>query len=148
VIRRLLLISLLCVCNLPALWAQDTYPLLLAGNSQARWNFTLQRGSLSLTGLCIVHQNEDGLVGAVVNEFGMKAFDFTCRNGKLRVANVFPQMNHWYIRRLLRSDLRILAADKQIKLGRKRVLSISLPDSLTLTNLKYNISYHFERLNE
>jgi len=103
---------------------------------------------LSLTGICLVRQTEEGLAGSVVNEFGIRAFDFTCRNDKVRVMNVLPQMNRWYIRRLLRADLRLLAAGKAIEPGRRRQLACYQPDSLLLSNLKYHINYRFERIKE
>ena len=145
--RVLVLISILCALAWQGAAAQD-YPLLLAGSDHARWNFTLERGTLSLTGICLVRQTEEGLAGSVVNEFGIRAFDFTCRHDKVRIMNVLPQMNRWYIRRLLRADLRILAASKVIDPGRRRQLACHQPDSLLLSNLKYHINYRFERIKE
>jgi len=146
--RLLVLISIFCALALPNATAQTDYPLLLAGSDHARWNFTLERGTLSLTGICLVRQTDEGLVGSVVNEFGIRAFDFTCCGDKVRVMNVLPQMNKWYIRRLLRADLRLLAADKAVEPGKRRQLSSYLPDSLLLNNLKYHINYRFERIKE
>lgn len=146
--RLLVLISIFCALVSQSATAQTDYPLLLAGSDHARWNFTLERGTLSLTGICLVRQTEEGLAGSVVNEFGIRAFDFTCRHDKVRVMNVLPQMNRWYIRRLLRADLRLLAASKAITPGRRRQLTTYLPDSLLLSNLKYHINYRFERIKE
>lgn len=141
------MISILCALAWQGAAAQD-YPLLLAGSDHARWNFTLERGTLSLTGICLVRQTEDGLAGSVVNEFGIRAFDFTCRHDKVRVMNVLPQMNRWYIRRLLRADLRILASAKAVEPSKRHQLYSYLPDSLLLNNLKYHINYRFERIKE
>ena len=128
-----------------AVSAQTSYPLLLAGEERASWNFSLERGTTTVTGICMARQTEDGLVGSVVNEFGIHFFDFVCQNNRVKVRNVFAPMNKWYIRRVLRSDLRLLAADKATKLGRRQ-LNISLPDSLSLRNNKHGITYRFERL--
>lgn len=100
---------------------------------------------MTITGICLARQTDDGLVGSVVNEFGIHFFDFTCQNNRVKVSNVFPAMNKWYIRRVLRSDLRLLSADTGLKPGRRQ-LSIRLPDSLSLKNKKYGITYSFERL--
>ncbi len=103
---------------------------------------------MAVTGICLVRQTEQGLVGSVVNEFGIHFFDFTCQGNRVTVSNVFAAMNKWYIRRVLRNDLRLLAASSLLSAGRHRQLQIYQPDSLTLSNNKYNLTYHFERLQQ
>lgn len=102
---------------------------------------------MTATGICIVGKTPSGVVGTVVNEFGIQMFDFTAEGDKVKVSNVFPQMNKWYIRRVLRNDLRVLVADQPVKLG-KRVLQVNLPDSISLLDKKYRITYRFERLTQ
>lgn len=126
--------------------AQNVHPFLLSGNERAQWNMTLQRGTMVLTAICIARQTDEGMVGTVVNEFGLRAFDFSCKKNKVKVFNVMPMMNKWYIRKVLRADLKVLAADCDVKLGRKRKLDLHLPDSMTLHDNRYGISYHFEKL--
>ncbi|MCR4995279.1 MAG: hypothetical protein K6A32_07915 [Bacteroidales bacterium] len=146
--RHLLWISLcLCLCS-PIVRAQVTYPLLLSGEERATWNFTLERGTMVITGICLARQTEQGLVGSVVNEFGIHFFDFTCTDDRVKVSNVFSAMDKWYIRRVLKKDLRLLAASKAYKTGRRRSLSLALPDSMSLQNNKYGITYRFERLQQ
>lgn len=145
--RHLLWISLLlCFCRLSA--NAQSYPLLLDGEERATWNFTLERGTMTITGICMARQTEQGLVGAVVNEFGIHFFDFTCQDKRVKVSNVFPAMNKWYIRRVLRSDLKLLAANKQLSSGRRRQLLVNQPDSITLINNRHRITYRFERLQQ
>lgn len=146
--RLLLLISLYCAIGPYSSYAQDAYPLLLAGGESARWNISLEHGKMTLTGICLVRQTEHGLVGSVINEFGFRAFDFTYQRGKMKILNVMTKMNRWYIRRLLRTDLRILAADSPVDIGRKRTLETHLPDSMTLCNHRHNVCYRFERIKD
>lgn len=141
----LIWISLLLLLTVFPVSAQNSYPLLLSGEERTSWNFTLERGSMMITGICMARQTEDGVKGAVVNEFGVHFFDFVCRNNKVKVSNVFPHMNKWYIRRVLRNDLRLLTANSALKPGR-RLLTANQPDSLSLHNKKYGITYRFERL--
>jgi len=103
---------------------------------------------MTITGICLTRQTAQGLVGSVVNEFGIHFFDFTCTNDRVKVSNVFAAMDKWYIRRVLKSDLRLLAASKARKTGRRRTLNLGLPDSLSLHNKKYGITYRFERLQQ
>ena len=59
-----------------------------------------------VTGICVIESGQGGsLVGSVVNEFGVKAFDFIYDKGKTKVLNVIKPLNKWYIRRVLRRDL-------------------------------------------
>lgn len=145
--RHLLWISLLlCLCRVSV--QAQSYPLLLNGEERASWNFTLERGTMTVTGICLTRQTEQGLVGSVVNEFAIHFFDFTCRNNRVKVSNVFPAMNKWYIRRVLRSDLKLLTANTPQSIGRRRQLMVNQPDSITLINHKRHLTYRFERLQQ
>lgn len=93
----------------------------------------------------MARQTESGIVGSVVNEFGIHYFDFTSVNNRVKVSNVFPAMDKWYIRRMLRNDLRLLTADLALKPGRRQ-LTICQPDSIMLHNDKHHITYGFERM--
>lgn len=117
-----------------------------SGVGRATWNFTLQRKGMTLTGICLVRRTEQGVVGSVVNEFGVHYFDFTCKSSHVKLSNVFPAMDKWYIRRVLRRDLLLLTADHPVPTGRRRQLDLHLPDSLSLHNTKYDITYKFESL--
>lgn len=127
--------------------AQTSYPLLLDGQERAVWAFTLDRRELTMTGICIVRQGAEGVAGTVVNEFGVKAFDFTVRKGRLKLRNMAQPINRWYIRRTLRSDLRCLVAPQPRSVGRRRTLTLSLPDSIVLLNKRFDITYRFQRIN-
>ena len=62
-----------------------------------------------VTGVCVIEYGQDScLVGSVVNEFGVKAFDFMYDKGKTKVLNVIKPLNKWYICRVLRRDLKII----------------------------------------
>lgn len=127
---------------------QSRYPLLLDGQQRAAWNFTIQHGTAALTGICVVRQLEASLVGSVVNEFGVKVFDFTVENGRIRLANVIHPMNRWYIRRVIRSDLSFLTASKAKPVGRRRTLFSAQPDSIILVNQRRGITYCFLRMRD
>ena len=89
------LISLLLLLWLQPCRAQREYYLLMQVKGQ------------ELTSICVIDTVSDGnLVGTVINEFGAKAFDFTYTNGKVKVLNVVAFLDKWYIRRVLRRDLK------------------------------------------
>lgn len=61
-----------------------------------------------LSGVCILKTMEDGkVVGCLFNEFGISALEFTYRPGdkKVKLINVIPMMNKWYVKRIIRRDL-------------------------------------------
>jgi len=140
----LLLISvLLFFCQLPC-HAEEA-----AGDSivSHEYMFLMQARGHELTGICIVNFSERGdLTGAVVNEFGMKAFDFTINNGKTKVLNVIKPLDKWYIRKVLRGDLGF--AFQHIRQGqdltvKKRTISFDEKGDIHVENKKYKIRYTF-----
>lgn len=59
----------------------------------------------NISALCIMEiAQEDNIIGTVVNEMGMKVFDFTLQRGKIKILNVIAPLNKWYIRKKLRKD--------------------------------------------
>ena len=98
---RLLFVNLLLLCCLVSCFAQDTI--------SRDYNLFMQIRGRELTALCVMELKADSsIVGTVVNEFGMKAFDFSFVNGKAKVFNVIAFLDKWYIRKILRRDLRQL----------------------------------------
>ena len=64
-----------------------------------------------VTGLCLmVTSDKHETIGSVINEFGLKAFDFIYnkQRNKLKLENVTPALDKWYIRRVLRHDMRYI----------------------------------------
>lgn len=109
------------------------------------------RGKQQITGICVISESEGGsIIGTIVNEFGMKAFDFTFNGKKAKLQNVFPPINKWYIRKVLRKDIAFLLAHiktKEDATDGKRQITFSSDGAITLTN-KYHITYTFNALND
>lgn len=142
------IIKFLCWINL--LFFVDNLsaqPLFPQGTEKVKWNLTLTRGKMTFTGICVVKQTEEGMVGSVVNEFGIHAFDMIGKRGRLKIKHMMPLMDKWYIQKILQNDLRILTFANETDLGKKRVLEIS-DSHILLENKKYNIKYLFERIKQ
>ena len=72
---------------------------------RSEYSVLMKVGKRELTGICIVETGEDGaMTGTLMNEFGVKAFDFTRQEGKTRIINVMGPLDKWYVRRRLRKD--------------------------------------------
>lgn len=141
--RCLLTVSMLL--TVAAVYAGD-WLVSLGGRRQ----FTVEivaRGT-QLTGLCMVRTDADGSSrGTMVNEFGIHALDFTLTadRRRLRLHNVMPWMDCWYIRRVVRRDLqRLFAATAAGSQGRHRRLALEADGTVILENEKYNLKYSFK----
>lgn len=108
-------------------------------------------GKQQITGICVISESEDGnIIGTIVNEFGMKAFDFTFNGKKAKLQNVFPPINKWYIRKVLRKDIAFLLSHiktRECVVEDKRRITFATDGVIMLTN-KYNITYTFNPLND
>ena len=127
-LRKLLLILSL-VCLVTAVHA--------AG--RMRYNVQIDFKKAYISGICIMQHDDDTVKASIVNEFGVSALDFTydTQRQKVKIVNLMPKMNHWYIRRVLKRDL-------------KQVMPqlLQKQDVTTYTNDKYNIRYTFTPANE
>ena len=107
----------------------------------------MQARGHEFTGLCIISQEADStIVGTIVSELGVKAFDFTYTNKKAKVLNVIAPLNKWYIRKVLRGDLAFILsnisegknADKK-----KRHMRFMPNGDISVSNDRYKIYYTF-----
>lgn len=100
-----------------------------------------------ITSICMMNVEDDGsIVGTVVNEMGVKAFDFTYANGKAKVINVLGPLNKWYIRMVLRKDFGFILSNidrHQDVVYKKRSMTFTPDGDIVVKNDKYNIRYTF-----
>lgn len=113
-----------------------TWLSLVSVSAQGRrWSVELSFKKAGITGLCIIDTIDQQPRGTILNEFGLKMVDFVCMpNGKVKLHNLVPMLNKWYVRRVLRADL------QQI------VPQLVKQDSLTFENKKRHITYRFKPL--
>jgi len=61
-----------------------------------------------ITGICIVKQVNGEWKGAVINEFGLKVFDFASTHRNCELLNVIPFLNKRYIKKTIAADLQFI----------------------------------------
>ena len=61
-----------------------------------------------ITGICILKQINGEWKGTVINEFGLKAFDFVSTPEKCELINVLPFIDKWYIKKVIASDIQFI----------------------------------------
>ena len=90
-------------------------------------------------------------MGTLVNEMGVKAFDFTYANGKSKVLNVIAPLDKWYIRKVLRGDLTFILSNinkRQDADHKKRHLRLMPNGDISVSNDRFKIKYTFTPTHE
>lgn len=108
------------------------------------------RGS-GVSGISILKLKEENmLVGALINEFGIKAMDFTYnrKKGKAKLVNVISFLDKWYIRKVVQADLAFMLKTTESTTTKHRVLTVEDDGAIDLQNKKYNINYHLIPITE
>ena len=111
--------------------AQTMYPF--HEGDKTRYAAIIETPKAYLSGICVLYHDENGEIrGSFFNEFGISALDFSYieNKDKVKLHHVIKMMNKWYIKRVLRRDLRELI--HQLKLGNG-----------SYRNARYHLNYLF-----
>lgn len=76
---------------------------------KAKYAAMIETPKAYLSGVCIMYHDNDGEIkGSIFNEFGISALDFSYseKKDKVKLHHVFKMMNKWYIKKVLRHDIR------------------------------------------
>ena len=131
IVYSLLISIVLLLAPMMGTHAQTMYPSNVG--DKARYAAIIETPKAYLSGICILYHDENGdIKGSFFNEFGISAIDFTyiAKKDKVKLHHVIKMMNKWYIRRVLRHDLREVL--QQLKNGNG-----------SYTNSKYHLTYQF-----
>lgn len=129
-------VAAMCLTTLPVSAQQaQLYPDSIGHRVKCNAAIEMKKGYLS--GVCML-VNDGGVVrGSIFNEFGISAIDFTYypEKDKVKLGEVIRMLNRWYIRKVLKKDLRLLINNLRQGIGIYR-------------DEKYNIEYKFTPLND
>ncbi|MCM1449311.1 MAG: hypothetical protein NC082_03135 [Clostridiales bacterium] len=121
-----------------------------AMTSRFTLDISMSKGHLS--GILIAKNQEDTIIGTMVNEFGVTALSFVYekKSHRIKLHDVIGFLNKWYIKRVLRSDIKYCL---HILYGtpakEKRYYIVSRNDNeIILTNTKRQITYTFSPIQE
>lgn len=97
---------LLLVCL--AASAQTAFPQ--TEGERVKYNAVVEMPKGYLSGVCVLLREGNEVRGCFFNEFGISAIDFTYRldKDKVKLHNVIAMLNKWYVKRVLKKDLREL----------------------------------------
>lgn len=120
----------------------DTLLFPFTTSSAGRYNVAITFGSVSLSGICVVKRQEGRIAGSVVNEFGIRAFDFTMAPDRRRIKllNITTPLDRCLVRKAIRTDLRKLftatSADDYVTLDGETVVMRLRSRSYAFTKMK------------
>ena len=102
---------------------------------RARYSVQIDVKKAYISGICGMLFDEGKLKASVVNEFGFSAMDFEydTQKDKVKIINIVKKLDHWYIKRVLKRDLRILIHNLRQGIYKHE-------------NTKYEITYNFQPL--
>lgn len=155
--RFLLLISILfaSMANLFASASeQELIPpdtLFRFENSErVEYNFSLQFKNNTFTGVCVMKLMGQEIRGSIMNEFGVKAFDFVydTNSRSIDLRNVIGFMNRLLVKRTLKADWKYLLSFSTItKADKKRSIVVTERGEIIFKNKKRGIVYKLSPLN-
>lgn len=127
-----LLLFLLC---LETAKAQSLYPENEGDKVRSSAMIEMPNGYVS--GVCVMYNDGTDVKASIFNEFGISAIDFVYYplKDKVKLVSVIKMLDKWYIRKLLKSDLRKVVHRLRQGEGEYR-------------NEKYKIDYKFSPLKD
>lgn len=151
--RCLLLISIL-LCTGYQMQANDCpYVMPIDNEQMAQYRVHLQFRDASFDGICVVKVIDNEIKGIIVNDFGVRAFGFTVslNRKKVKLHDVMPMINHWYVKRVIKQDLKVLfnatTCDESKQKKNSTYLIADKEGQIKLINSKRKIEYIFVKDN-
>lgn len=145
--RYLLFVSLLLTAAIGAA-AHGDYVIDVPDSGRVEYRFDMTARGAGISGIAIVKNVNDSIKGVLVNEFGIKALAFAVSRDRQQVSlsQLMPMIDKWYVRRVLKSDIKYLFNATAATVGTKSgnyELVMTGDRALSLTNVKYKITYTF-----
>lgn len=113
---------------------------------------TIDTGKATISGILVTRENENTILGSIINEFGISALDFCYdkKKKKMKLTHVVSFLNKWYIKRVLSNDLKFcLHILHSTPFNKKHNYSIERTvDSTKVCNNKRRITYTFTPFKE
>ncbi len=149
------LISLLLLFQLPCQAQEETVltdsvgvDTVVTDTAEIRqYNLLLEAGPHQISGICVMKMTSPTeVIGTVINEFGLTAFDFKYNGKKARLSNLPPFLDKWYIRKVLQADMSFFFSNlpKQKNVRKiSRLMTFSPDGEIHMTNIRFKIKYTF-----
>jgi hypothetical protein len=138
---------------------EQTNPVILVKPGEVKkFKMQIDFPQAQLSGILIAKNGNDTILGAFVNEFGIKVFEFRVNLNQAKVQHLPGSMDKWYIRKTLSDDLSYIfspygqmsknADTIQFVIMKKgksfKELDIKSDSLVIMKNNKRNISYQLK----
>ncbi len=122
----------------------------------SRYRVLIKNGQAEISGIMLIKYIDNEWRGSIVNEFGVKAFDFIAPPGKCKLQSVMPFLDKWYIRKTVEGDFAFLLWDVPAgKTAKGKTITFSsynqdapFQKGFVLKNEKRKIEYSFNYIEE
>jgi hypothetical protein len=125
----------------------STKEMLFDATAVSQYRVLIKAKQAEMSGMLVIKYMDNEWRGSLINEFGIKAFDFVAPPGKCKLQNTISFLDKWYIRKTVESDFAFLlwkvAEGKTVKGKRLEHLS---DGRFILKNEKRNIEYSFQHI--
>lgn len=145
----LLLFQLPCLAQ-EEIVAADTLitDSVVADSTEIRqYDLMLEVGPQQLSGIFMMKMiSPTEIIGTVINEFGLTAFDFEYNGKKTKLSNLPPFLDKWYIRKVLQADMSFFFSNlpKQKDVWKiNRQITFSPDGEINMINIRFKIKYTF-----
>ncbi|MCH3923871.1 MAG: hypothetical protein LKE30_03020 [Bacteroidales bacterium] len=108
----------------------------------SQYNISIQTNKAEITGVLVLKDTNNTILGTVINEFGINAFDFIYQKDKqsLKLIDVISFIDKWYIKKVLRDDLEFMFSSNR-KEDKTREMTRQDDGTIVVKNKKYDIIY-------
>ena len=131
-----------------------------------RYRIAMSRDNMNISGIWLVRYMDETWRGTMVNEFGLKMFDFTCTARTCKLINVVALIDRWHIRRTIARDVQFMLeidnptfkagqrADRTLNNGaltishKNKLLQRFANDEMVMQNKRHNLTYSFNKMDE
>lgn len=116
-----------------------------------RYSFQIETEKAFVSGLLLLNDNDNSIVGSMINEFGVSALDFiySKKKQKIKLLSVISFLNKWYIKMILKNDIKFclhILYNTPYK-SKHNYKIVHLDDTILIINHKQKIKYSFTPLN-
>ena len=150
--KNSLLINCLCLllfvlCSSTKTGAVSSVQTLFDTNNVSQYSVLIKTEQAEISGIMLIKYIAGEWRGSLINEFGVKAFDFVSPPGKCKLQNTISFLDKWYIRRTVEADFAFLLWDAGRKVKGKSLEQFS-DEKFVLKNEKRNIEYSFNYIEQ